>query len=131
MTDVLQELDEVLENYVNDKFLPDVLDDVVSRERVVTYLYHHAATIRAALELQARVDAGWVLVPREPNRAMIAKAFPWLDNWSHICKTDQENAVACAYTAMVAAALVKKTESRPLTEAEILSNDGTEKFSIL
>lgn len=64
MTTTLQELDEVLAKVVDKQF-----DNILDASRVgidcAIFLRDHAAEIRAALELKARVDAGDVIVPRE------------------------------------------------------------------
>lgn len=64
MTTTLQELDEVLAKF---QIQPDDMDVLLAS----LFLQTHAPEIRAALELQAKLEQGFVLVPKEPTPEMM------------------------------------------------------------
>lgn len=73
----LQELDEVLDAVKQAKLIKDfdIQREFVSlnRIRALHFVSTHAEEIRAALELQAKLEQGFMLVPKEPTPEMLRR----------------------------------------------------------
>ena len=92
MTTTLQELDEVLAKAPNPN--QDTLDFIRDSKEFDSFagifLIHHAPQIRAALELQAKLEQGFVLVPREPTEQMRRVLYRTRSGFGHDYMTREQ-----------------------------------------